>query len=271
MDALDTIRAGDVSKTLQLVKDDVRNSPQDPKHRIFLFQLFAIVGEWERALSQLKVAGELSEEASTLVQCYQHLLNMEAFRTQVFSGKKQPLVFGEPEPWMAGIFEANRLLATGADSQAEELLLRSLEEAPAKGGKIHYRVGGDEETSEAEFDWIADADLRYGPFIECVLNGKYYWIPMHRIESIQMDPPADLRDLVWMPAEFRWAGGGEMVGMLPCRYPLTEKEEDSALRLSRKTTWQQRTAHLQSGLGLRLFATESEDYPMLQIAKVEFS
>ena len=76
------------------------------------------------------------------------------------------------------------------------------------------------------------------PILEVLLNGAYYWVPFERISSVTVEPPGDARDLVWLPAEFRWSNGGEAMGLIPVRYPGSESSEDPAIRLARKTAWQ---------------------------------
>ena len=70
------------------------------------------------------------------------------------------------------------------------------------------------------------------------MNGRYYWIPFHRISEMRCDEPEDLRDFVWMPAQFTWQNSGDIVvGFVPTRYAGTEKSDDDLLKLSRKTEW----------------------------------
>ena len=58
------------------------------------------------------------------------------------------------------------------------------------------------------FEWIADADMRLGPVLEAVVNGKYYWMPFSALAQVDIDPPEDLRDMVWLPAHFLFVNGG---------------------------------------------------------------
>ncbi len=81
------------------------------------------------------------------------------------------------------------------------------------------------------FEWIADADPRLGPVFEAVVDGAYHWVPMTRVSRLALEPPADLRDQVWMPAEFTWTNGGRTVGFIPTRYP------GSAGAASRRWRW----------------------------------
>ena len=86
---------------------------------------------------------------------------------------------------------------------------------------------------------------------------------------IEFEPPTDLRDLVWLPASFTWANGGQTVGLVPVRYPGSEQSADNAIRMARKTDWQALSDTAQLGLGQRLLATDGDDYALLDVHKIE--
>jgi type VI secretion system protein ImpE len=117
---------------------------------------------------------------------------------------------------------------------------------------------------EQPFEWIADADSRLGPVLELMVNGRYYWAPFEQIRIIKITQPEDLRDLVWLPARFVWTNGGEAVGLIPTRYPGSEKSENSAIQLARTTQWQEVTDSVYHGLGQRMLATDRDDFPLLE-------
>ena len=100
------LKTGDAAAALKLLTEQVRSQPQNVKLRTFLFQLLCVLGQWERALNQLKVAGELDAATLPMVQTYREAIACEALRRQVFAGQKLPMLFGEPEPWMALLIEA---------------------------------------------------------------------------------------------------------------------------------------------------------------------
>jgi type VI secretion system protein ImpE len=191
----------------------------------------------------------------------------------VFAGERSPLLFGEPEPWMAQMLEAQRLTAQGKWSQAQDLRSRALEEAPAVPGEVtpRRRDASTEEPAAQPFEWIADADTRLGPMLEAVVNGRYYWVPFQRIALLHLESPTDLRDLVWLPVHFQWTNGGETVGFVPTRYPGSEAAEDDFLRMARKTEWLQREAETFLGLGLRCLATENGDFALTEIARIQMT
>ena len=204
MSAVDAFRNGDLEGALAALQDDVRSAPDDPKHRIFLFQLLAVQGQWDRALTQLNVARDLDTEATLMAQTYQELLHCEVLRQHVFSGKRSPMLFGEPEAWMAQALEALKYTAEQDWAAANQLREEAWEQAPANPGVATLAEGeaGDEEesTKQVEFAWLADADSRLGPLLEAVIDGRYYLIPFHRIQQVELEAPQDLRDIVWMPA-----------------------------------------------------------------------
>jgi type VI secretion system protein ImpE len=254
-DAVELLRQGEPDAALQSLQALVRAEPADAKHRVFLFQLLCVLGQWGRALTQLNVAGELDAGTLGMVQVYREALSSEALRSEVFAGRRSPLVFGQPEPWIALVLEALRLGTIGQSAQSSALREQAFEQAPTTSGRIDGQ----------DFEWIADADPRLGPILEVVVNGRYYWVPFHRIAEIRLETPVDLRDLVWMPAEFKWANGGEAVGLIPARYPGSESSDDPLVRLARKTEWIEAGEALAVGRGQRMLATDAEEYPLLEI------
>jgi type VI secretion system protein ImpE len=253
------LRQGQLSQCLDALQAQVRQKPADPKLRVFLFQLLAVLGKWDRALAQLKVASEMDPSCIALSQIYEPALHCEVLRAEVFAGKRTPIVFGEPEPWMGLLVQANELTGKGQDAASQELRQRALEEAPAVAGSVDGKP----------FEWIADADQRTGPMLELILNGRYCWAPFHRIHSLQFEAPTDLRDTVWMPAQVQWSNGGEAVALVPARYPGSEASEDSAIRMARKTQWTSRDGGLEIGLGQRLLATDDADYAILEVRSIK--
>ena len=261
MDAQLSLSQGELEETLAQLQDTVRSDPSTVKHRVFLFQLLAVMGQWDRALTQLNVAGELDASTLAMVQTYREALLCEGLRADVFAGKRSPVIFGEPEQWVALLLESLSLMADGQFARSQDVRNQAFELAPATSGIVGDPSGPDSEN----FEWIADADTRMGPVLEAIINGRYYWVPFHRIKSINIEVPEDVRDLVWMPAFFTWANGGETVGLIPTRYPGSEVSEDKLIRLARKTIWQELDDGVYQGLGQRMFATDVGEYPLMDL------
>ena len=257
MTARRLLEGGDVVGALAALKQEVRKAPREATLRTFLFQMFCVVGEWDRALTQLAVAAELDPLALPMAQTYQTVIRCEMLREGVFAGTRSPTILGKPEPWMPLLFEANRALTAGKLSEAAALRDEAFEQASGSPGMLNGEA----------FEWIADADPRIGPALEAILDGTYYWIPLPNIAELKLDPPVDLRDQVWMPAHFKWANGGEAVGFIPSRYP-GSATADPQLALGRRTEWvEQGDPDLGwvTGLGQRMFATDTDEHALLDL------
>lgn len=261
MQAEQSLKDGDLDETLRQLQAQVRKDPANANYRVFLFQLLAVLGQWERALNQLGVAGELDAATLPMVQTYREALRCEVLRAAIFAGRRAPLIFGEPEEWLALLLEAQRFIAQGANEQAIAVREQAFAAAPMNAGNI----------DGVAFEWMMDADSRLGPVLEAIVNGHYYWIPFQRLRTVLIDPPEDLRDLVWMPAHFTFTNGGETVGLIPTRYPSTETHSDPLLRLARKTEWTAITSEIYLGLGQRMLTTDNGDYSLMDVRRIEFN
>lgn len=258
--AEDSFKAGRLTVALEELQAEVRQKPADVKLRIFLAQLLMMMGQWDRAVTQLSVIGEMDAGALPMARAYRAAIDCELLRAEVFAGKRSPLLFGEPEPWIAGMLKALVIEGEGKAAGAATLRAESCDAAPASAGKLNGEP----------FEWLADADSRLGPLLEVLLNGAYYWVPLHRVQTIRIDPPADARDLIWLPAQFTWTNEGEAVGFIPARYAGSEASPDDAIRLSRKTEWRALAEDTFAGLGQRLLATDAAEYSLLEVREITF-
>ena len=250
-----SLRNGDPAAALALLQEEIRAKPANAKLRVFLFQLLCVRGEWERALNQLKVASGLDASALAMAQMYGEAVRCEAIRRDVFDGKKSPMVLGEPEQWLALLIESLLVAGRGEADRSEQLRLRAFEEASPSAGEINGQP----------FEWIADADSRLGPVLEAVINGRYYWVPFSRLSAATIEEPEDLRDMVWMPAQLRFANGGEAVALIPTRYPGSENSDDGLIALARRTVWEEVAPDHHRGLGQRIIATDAAELPLLEL------
>lgn len=124
------------------------------------------------------------------------------------------------------------------------------------------------------FESFEDADPRIGARLELYAAGAYLWIPLAHVESIEMEAPQRLRDLLWIPAlvrtgpAFRGTELGEV--LLPVLAPFSFQHSDDNVRLGRATDWENRDG-MQIPFGQRIFEVDGVDVPILEIRKVEFS
>lgn len=260
-DAEQALRTGDPAGALVALQGMVRDRPDDARLRVFLFQLLSVLGQWERALSQLELCAQLDPAALAMREMYRDAILCERVRGDVFEGIRSPMLFGEPESWIALLIESLIRAGRGEPAVAEKLRSAAFEQAPTTSGTL----------DDQPFNWIADADMRLGPVLEAIVNSRYYWIPFSRLASIDLEPPTDLRDSVWLPAHLRFSNGGESVALIPVRYPGSESAGDGLVTLARKTDWVESSPGVFHGCGQRVIATDAGEYPLLEIRRIVLS
>src|SRR5262245_60001430 len=259
------LRQGMLDECLKEVESRVRANPADGKLRVLLFQVLSVLGQWDRAQNQLQVCAGMNPANMLMAQVCKQAILCEHLRSEVWAGKRSPLVLGEPSEWLSWMIQALAMSAQGQHADAAELRGKAFEAAPAVAGSI---VVGDESPEPKAIEWIADADERLGPILEAVVDGKYYWIPWERIALLRVDKPNDLRDTVWLPVQFVWTAGGQSVGLVPVRYPGSERKgNDAAIRMARKTNWVQ-DGGAQVPIGQRLLATNEGEFGILDVRSV---
>lgn len=251
---------GDIRGARSALIEEVRANPGDPRVRMFLFQLCALTGEWDRAKSQADTLGKLDPAAKMLSVAYAQCIDAEARRAEVMAGRELVALLS-PVDWGATLAEGIRLRQSDSPG-AEEALEAAFEQAPTSGGTL------DDGTA---FEWIADADPRFGPTIEAIIAGRYGLMPFAALEALTIHPPHDLRDTVWVPAEFALRQGIKVAGFIPVRYPGSEASKDPAIVMGQATDWTEANGG-EVGLGQRLLVlSDGSDRPLLSVRRIDFA
>ncbi len=260
----DLLRGGDLDGARKALVEIVRSRPADVEARMFLFQLLAITGDWEKARLQLNTLAQLSPEAAMLATAYGQAIDAERVRTAFFAGTdttaEKVVIHGGGAPWTQDLVAALVAFAHGDADTGEAARERAFDAVPETPGTID----GD------RFDWIADADGRFGPALEAIIGGRWGLATFDSIASIKSTGARDLRDLVWYPVQIMFKSGQSVAAMLPTRYPGSETAEDTNLRLARATAWTDGPAG-QQGSGQRLLAlSDGEDRPLIGVNAITF-
>jgi type VI secretion system protein ImpE len=258
--AEEALQAGDPTLALAELQSQVRSSPADAKLRVFLFQLLCVLGQWDRALTQLELCAQMDASALPMRETYRDAIHCEMLRAEVFKGRKSPMLFGEPEGWIAQLIEALIRAGRGEAAAANQLRDEAFEAAPASPGQA----------DDQRFEWIADADMRLGPLLEAIVNGRYYWVPFSRLSKVAIEAPEDLRDAVWAPANLEFINGGQTIALIPTRYPGSESAADGRVVLGRKTVWDEIAPGVHAGLGQRVLATDRAEIGLLDLRSLVF-
>jgi type VI secretion system protein ImpE len=232
MTAKQLYQAGQLNEAVRALNAEVRDNPTDVQRRTFLFELLCFTGEYDRAEKQLNVLAESGQNAELGAVMYLSALHASRVRQNLFDKKDFPATGGEDVDYPGTI-------------------------------------------NGQPFQWIADADPRIGARLELFAAGAYLWIGFEHIESIELEKPTRLRDLLWAPAlvrtgpSFKERELGEV--LIPVLYPGSSGASDDAVRLGRMTTWVEQEGGDPIPLGQKCFLIDGEEFPLLEVRKVEFT
>jgi protein involved in temperature-dependent protein secretion len=258
-DADELLRAGDLEGARASLVESVKKAPQDQQARMFLFQLLCVGGEWDKALTQLRALAQVSPEAQMLSVAYGQAIEAEKLRAKVFAGEAPPALLVSSSAWAGDLTGALAALCQGRFADAEALRDKAFEAAPETPGDLNG----------TEFDWIADADSRFGPSFEAIIAGQWGLVPFDSIEKLESEGPRDLRDIVWLPAQIFFRTGQSVAALLPARYPGSESASAS-LRLGRGTDWVDQPWG-QAGVGQHEWSfSDGDDVGMLSLRRLAF-
>lgn len=260
MTAKDRLARGDPRGALELLQQEVRVHPADVSLRLFLFQLLCVLGQWCRAQDQLQLLAGMDSNVHAVSGLYRDAIACEMMRLDVFNGSKAPTLVGEPQAWVALMVEALRRDGRGERDAARALREQAYAQAPPNPGRM----------DGMPFEWMADTDMRLGPLLEAFVNGSYWWVLMHDLLSLRIEPPVNLHDLIWAHARLHFRNGAQVTVLLPVRYPGSETAEDGLLALARKSQWLQPMPGFDVGLGQRVLGASSGDKALLDIRCIEW-
>jgi type VI secretion system protein ImpE len=244
MTATELYRAGRLADAVAAQIADVKANPADHGRRLFLFELAAFAGDWDRARRQIDALRFDNPEQEMSGQGYRDLLDAEDARTRVFRDAVLPEFLIPPPQWVYSRLEAVAALKAGNATAAGERVA----ESDAATGTVAGILNGKPVVG------LRDADDLFGPILEVMAKGVYYWVPLEQVEGLAANPPKFPRDLVWFPVKLSVRGGPEGDAFLPTRYPGTTESADEALKLARATDWPEPAAGPVRGVGLRLLA-----------------
>lgn len=258
MGADELLDAGDVEAARAALIEAVKRAPQDQGARMFLWQLQAVCGAWDKAQAQMRVLAQLSPEAQMLAVAYNPVIDAERQRAEVFAGRAPPVLLVQSD-WAGDLAAALGALCQGRAAEAEARRNAALEAAPDTPGELDGR----------RFDWIADADLRFGPALEAVIAGRWGLLPFDVIEQVTSDGARDLRDLVWLPVQIAFKSGRSVAAFLPTRYPGSDLA-DGGFALARRTDWRDGSLG-DEGLGQHVFGlSDGSEADLLSLRKLRF-
>ncbi len=254
--------AGRLTEAIAAANAAVRRAPNDLGARILLAELLAFSGNAERADVILDAAADVDPSAVVAVAEFRQLLRAEVARRQLFRDGRVPEFLGEPTPHQRHALAALVALRLGDAAAAAR------EAADAEAARVHG-AGTHEGHHFADF---RDADdVLAGTFEVLTTTGKYYWVPVERVASVEFHAPKRPRDLLWRRASMSVHDGPDGDVYIPCTYAPPEGLEDASLLLGRSTDWVGPEAGPVRGLGLRTFLVGEEPATILELKTLAFA
>lgn len=262
MTAREAYEAGKLGEAIQAALAEVKAAPGDSGRRAFLAELSCFAGDLERADRQFDLIGEVDPKSAVGVSLFRQLVRAEQARQQFFHEGRLPEFLSEPSEALKLHLQASIRLREGDAAAAAALLA----EAEDKRPKVQGTCDGH------PFDDFRDLDDVTACFFELLTsNGKYYWVPFERVESVELRPPARARDLLWRRARMIVRDGPDGEVFLPCIYADTGKENEDGLRLGRATDWRGGSGAPMRGVGLRTYLVGDGTRTILELKELTFN
>jgi type VI secretion system protein ImpE len=250
------VRSGRLAEALAAAEGAVRSNPTHAGHRISLAEVCLVLGDWERARVHAGVAGDLEATHQVFVDLVDACGACEVVRAGVLSGKLTPMIFGEPESWMARQVELCMAIGQGAADRVAGL-------ASEAGPTVRARIDG------VVAEGLADSDSRLGMMLEAFVGGRYYWVPMTRVGAVVLEKPSSLWNLAWTTVVMKLTNGGEVPCVMPVRYPFVGADAPERL-LARVTEWSPGAGGAWIGHGQRTWLGGDAQFGMLDARRLEF-
>jgi type VI secretion system protein ImpE len=255
MTAHELFEAGRLSEAVAIQNADVQADPAHLGKRLFLFELLSFAGDLDRARAQLDgltVDDEPFREG-------RQLLDAELHRRDLFARGTGPGFFAPGPEHVRLRLEAVERLREGQPLEASELIRQADDALAPLGGTLNG----------TPFDDLRDADDLFGPILEVLARGVYYWVPLEQVAAVTAAPPRGARDLLWLPARLTLADGQDDEVFLPALYPHSHEGADD-VRLGRATLWKQEPDGPVYGLGARTYLVGEEAVELREWRQVVF-
>ena len=154
--------------------------------------------------------------------------------------------------------------------RTRQAMFASHETPPLTEDAVHGGVWNGKPFSE-----ISDPDPRIGPNLEVFIAGSYTWIPIHYLRKLEVDPPANLRDLMWARArvetssDFRLQELGEV--LLPVLCPLSSRHADESVHLGRESAWEADETYGEIPYGAKMMVIDGVEVPLLELRSLRWT
>ena len=264
--AVELFNAGRLAEAIAEANSYVKTHPHEIDGRSFLCELLCFAGDFERADKLLNTLSSLSDETSIhgIVQ-FRQLIRAAVSRRDVFESGGVPSFLSAPGPELEERLRAVVCLREGSPGDAAKAL--------AKAEEHHVAVSG--ETDAGPFSELRDLDDLTASVLEVLTTtGKYYWVPLAKLRSLEFEPLRFARDQLWRAAKIDIEGGPqEGVVYIPAIYQASQNDTvDEPTRLGRVTHLHRIGEKANKRcFGRRIWIFEREERSLLEIETVRIT
>ncbi|MCC7427679.1 MAG: tetratricopeptide repeat protein [Alphaproteobacteria bacterium] len=255
----DLFSAGALTEAIEAQNAVVRAKPTDYDARAFLAELLCFAGEYERADKLLDFIGTQRQDLAVGVALFRQLIRASLARRECFEQGRAPELIGEMTPTIRELLRGQLALRTGDAAEARA----AFAEAETLRPRAHGTCNGH------HFDDLRDADDTVAGVLEVLSStGKYFWIPMENIASMELRKPARSRDVMWRRAFLEVRGGPDGEVYIPNIYatrPPVDGKEADAFRMGLQTDWIGPEGGPVRGIGRRLLLIGEEGRTLEEI------
>ena len=261
MDPKELIRAGRLSDARVQLIDEVKTSPANAGKRTLLFQVYSILGEWDKAERHLDVLGAQDAGKETGVQVYKNLMQAERKRLDVFRNGMVPSFLPGTPSYLELYRLACEKLKSGNTAEAIKLFDDVNEQIPVISGTLNGKA----------FTGFNDTDVFLLFFLEVIAEERYIWIPFEKIREISIVQPKTLFDLIWVTAHITTWEGLALNCYLPVCYPESFLHQDDRIKLGRMSDWKPVGGPFARGMGQHVYQAGEDEISILDIREIAFN
>ena len=252
--------ADKLDEAILAMNSEVRGHSTDIDRRARLAELLCVAGNLDRADLILDAISDLDPGASVGVSLFRQLVRAEQARQQYHAQGSPPAFLTTPDPISELEMRAAVLLRAGDAAGAASLI----EQRDAARTPLAGVADG------APFDDFRDLDDLSAGHLEILTStGKYYWVPVSSVISIEFRAPERRRDLFWRRVYLSVADGPDGEVYMPCIYQAADSTP--AQRLGHVTEFAGEEGAPIKALGLRSFLVGEDCRSVLEVNKVSFT
>jgi len=254
------LRTDKLDEAISYLNGEVKNNPKAIDRRAQLAELLCVAGNLERADTVLNAISDIDPGAMVGVALFRQLVRAEQARQQFYSEGRLPEFVVKPDVLIELELRAAIAAREGARAELAKLVAQR-EEARVPCAGV---------ADGAAFDDFRDLDDLTAAHLEVLTStGKYFWIPVAAVESIELRKPESQRDLLWRRGQLAVADGPDGEVFFPSIY--VAKNSTAGERPGHVTEFDEPAERVAFGRGLRTFLVGETSKTIRELGRVTFT